>query len=1128
MEVNVRGKGKGKNRRGKKAAGNDDVIRPPEPIEDSEAPVRSSDDGTYFDTIQHELNDGVKDEEDEAEWADSHEEIITTNEDTSVDDGTGDAQDGESWVAVTSDVQEDELAEVENEAASEEVVEEAQDTIVSSDTIEDLIDENEPKLPADDSVTPFETNMEDGGEDIAAEKAVNEENDAVQEDLNEDIVKEMNIDQGDLNQGDELIEASLKSRDADIQDIDEAHTNDEPLESTVDELAQDVTTTDNIDQEEFLQELEDKQVQEISTDDVSDQHDDTNLESDVVATFDGEIDEIHELEAAYTNDQEVDKIQELDVDGDIDQYGDKVLELDGTGENGDAVKKIDTNDDMDQEADRVEEINTEETITDEEEPLKQEIENEITQDAENESCVNDTLEPADEFDSSTSIEITEDTDIDFDEPNVEAINGEVNDAVNDSIINNAHEQIDELNSSEDPNVEITEITPNDFDEPNAINSDALNSSVKETDTYQDDEPTDSIDIPQDGHEENDIANATEVVVDVCSVEPIERSENFDAPISDMPTLESVDESIENTATNTNTPSKDIPPSNDSNEMELPQSADKETEVISSFEGVLNPDHDSDSESEDEDHVEVPKPLNLRRSVREEDEIEVNTEVAQTLAKSKPTEVDPLVAAMTAAVQETIAQEPPFQEFSSFDDPDNIAPVKPGPVDTFGITYEKMRVPTKTATLSAGEGFDEPDIPLFSAKNTNDDSEDFDIVELRESPVDIEKARRDIQEKQEQSHRALLQQMSQATIAERQLNSSSIKPPMQPEDTTIVDGATVLAEMHDMYRRGLGDQEVAQSNTQEPIAPMDVNVITEEDEDMAEDEDIREQHLLAAEKEKQRVQEGEWNNLQVFHTSGKSTTEFKIITWNEAYQHFANASYCLTYREAIVVADDTARQGCFSCFRSPTLNFPTATTQREVVFCIAMCSFNPQIPEHYRILQTVYQKVTHCRTECPLTGVHWEVLGFQGSDPATDLRGAGMLSLLQVLYILSKFHFASKHEQHHFPMMCVLINMTLHTMLALRSGALIPICNRHKDVAAAMNQLYVSMVVKLLSEWQTKACSDAVFPMVMKDVLDYGKSNPLRLIAEMERAIHTFNGLSPRSSYEEMDGEVVDFTNMNND
>ena len=36
-------------------------------------------------------------------------------------------------------------------------------------------------------------------------------------------------------------------------------------------------------------------------------------------------------------------------------------------------------------------------------------------------------------------------------------------------------------------------------------------------------------------------------------------------------------------------------------------------------------------------------------------------------------------------------------------------------------------------------------------------------------------------------------------------------------------------------------------------------------------------------------------------------------------------------------------------------------------------------------------------------MHWESIGFQGNDPATDLRGAGILALLQLL------HFSSKRQ-----------------------------------------------------------------------------------------------------------------------
>lgn len=43
-----------------------------------------------------------------------------------------------------------------------------------------------------------------------------------------------------------------------------------------------------------------------------------------------------------------------------------------------------------------------------------------------------------------------------------------------------------------------------------------------------------------------------------------------------------------------------------------------------------------------------------------------------------------------------------------------------------------------------------------------------------------------------------------------------------------------------------------------------------------------------------------------------------------------------------------------------------------------------------------------RGEVPLIGEHWKVLGFQGTNPATDFRGMGLLGLLNLIYFAGFF------------------------------------------------------------------------------------------------------------------------------
>ncbi|XP_015686228.1 ELMO domain-containing protein 3-like, partial [Protobothrops mucrosquamatus] len=75
------------------------------------------------------------------------------------------------------------------------------------------------------------------------------------------------------------------------------------------------------------------------------------------------------------------------------------------------------------------------------------------------------------------------------------------------------------------------------------------------------------------------------------------------------------------------------------------------------------------------------------------------------------------------------------------------------------------------------------------------------------------------------------------------------------------------------------------------------------------------------------------------------------------------------------------------------------SERDLALAIAQCGLDNNEKVHMRILQTVYKKLTGSRFDCARYGAHWEDLGFQGMDPGTDLRGAGLLGLMQTLYFV---------------------------------------------------------------------------------------------------------------------------------
>jgi hypothetical protein len=91
---------------------------------------------------------------------------------------------------------------------------------------------------------------------------------------------------------------------------------------------------------------------------------------------------------------------------------------------------------------------------------------------------------------------------------------------------------------------------------------------------------------------------------------------------------------------------------------------------------------------------------------------------------------------------------------------------------------------------------------------------------------------------------------------------------------------------------------------------------------------------------------------------------------------------------------------------------------------------------------VHVAYTGSSTPAARFGAHWDALGFQGTDPATDLRGCGMLGLLHLLALqqhggetAARIYKLSRDSIHGFPMAIVSINITKWVLQAARAGLL---------------------------------------------------------------------------------------------
>ncbi|KAF4128556.1 ELMO/CED-12 family [Phytophthora infestans] len=416
-----------------------------------------------------------------------------------------------------------------------------------------------------------------------------------------------------------------------------------------------------------------------------------------------------------------------------------------------------------------------------------------------------------------------------------------------------------------------------------------------------------------------------------------------------------------------------------------------------------------------------------------------------------------------------------------------------------------------------------------------------------SEVSIKARRESLEVKKRKEEEELLKELKRATDEEKKLNESDqAMDSTQPDATAYKDAdALSLAELHSIYKRGLGDQEVLmdeeKKNSTEaessrssvmgrifsPISGKTETIIEEADDEDSEGEekahnDGREASVACdnapdtkATSEKRDVDESaEWREIKlVQHRQSQSANagdspETAIVSYTEAAKYYAETPDVMQHRD-IIVSEDFSRGSCMKCLSRPRLTFPGAIDERDRVFCIAATAFDAHNEIVVGILQTIYKKLTKNTRDVLLIGRHWEDIGFQGSDPSTDLRGCGVLSLLQILNLVEtfrdlalRFHALSQHPTRHFPFACVLINITLQCVVALRSGALYPECNKQSSVLVGMNRMYVALASQLHDAIQSR--SDEI-PVVLKDILDRGRSNPIKVIGE------AFDGDSLRPS-----------------
>lgn len=259
----------------------------------------------------------------------------------------------------------------------------------------------------------------------------------------------------------------------------------------------------------------------------------------------------------------------------------------------------------------------------------------------------------------------------------------------------------------------------------------------------------------------------------------------------------------------------------------------------------------------------------------------------------------------------------------------------------------------------------------------------------------------------------------------------------------------------------------------------------------------------------RAQE-EWDVVDTVHPNTESGVSSQrpgqLISFSEALEHFQTVDLSSFKKRIQPTVQRTGLAALRHCLFGPPKLHQGLREERDLVLTIAQCGLDSQNPTHGRVLQTIYKKLTGSKFDCALHGDHWEDLGFQGTNPATDLRGAGFLALLHLLYLVmdsktllmaQEIFRLSHHHIQQFPFCLMSVNITRIAIQALREECLSRECNRRQKVIPVVNSFYAATFLHLARVWRTQQKTILDSGFVLKDLEALAKKSPRRLLKTLD-------------------------------
>lgn len=204
---------------------------------------------------------------------------------------------------------------------------------------------------------------------------------------------------------------------------------------------------------------------------------------------------------------------------------------------------------------------------------------------------------------------------------------------------------------------------------------------------------------------------------------------------------------------------------------------------------------------------------------------------------------------------------------------------------------------------------------------------------------------------------------------------------------------------------------------------------------------------------------------------------------------------------------------YSCLCTKPRLPPHIENGKQAIMATALIPFQNDQQIHLSLLRSLYRQLTGSNIDCPRYGHHWEDIGFQGNDPSTDLRGVGILGLVNALYLVvtpetipfsKQVYSLSVKQSQEFPLMVLSLNVTRICLHILRDGLLDSRCFLDKDAWLSFNTLYVSIMYHIYHIWKTQHKTISNCGFVLQDAETESRKSPGRIINEFTKYLELTN------------------------